>query len=121
LKFVPPPPRTQQNSGPQPISRIKITKGEVVSNGYLQARATWEVTGHESYRVYVTAADDNQKVFFESRILNGSQNPIVVNITGLPCNREIRTVSMFFAEKDGKGESVVRESKELAVTPCRAP
>jgi hypothetical protein len=44
-----------------------------------------------------------------------------VDITGLPCNREVRTISMFFAEKDGKGESVVRESKELAVTPCRAP
>ena len=120
-KFVPPPPRPQQNNGPQPISLIKITRGEVLSNGYLQARATWEVTGHESYRVYVTAADDSQKVFFESRILNGTQNPIVVDITGLPCNREVRTITMFFSEKDGKGERVVRESRELAVTPCRVP
>jgi hypothetical protein len=120
-KFVPPSPKPQPTTAAPQTSKIRVTKGEVVTTGYLQARATWEVTGHESYRVYVTAADDNQKVFFESRILNGSQNPIVVNITGLPCNREIRTVSMFFAEKDGKGESVVRESKELAVTPCRAP
>jgi hypothetical protein len=117
-KFVPPPLKPATNNQNPKVTAIKVTKGEIVSTGYLKARATWQVTGHQSYRVYVIAADDPQKVFFESRILNGSQNPIVVEISGLPCNRELRTMTMFFSEKDGKGEKLVMENKELSLLSC---
>jgi len=117
-KFVPPPPKPQQNNPRQPISPIRISRGEVISTGSLTARATWNVTGHQSYRIYVIAEDDAQKVFFESRVLNGSQNPIIVNISGLPCNRQVKTMAMFFTEKDGKGERLVAENRDLNLLPC---
>jgi len=117
-KFVPPPPKPQQNNPGQPISPIRISRGEVISTGSLTARATWNVTGHQSYRIYVIAEDDAQKVFFESRVLNGSQNPIIVNISGLPCNRQVKTMAMFFTEKDGKGERLVAENRDLNLLPC---
>jgi hypothetical protein len=117
-KFVPPTAKPQQNNPPPPVSLIKIIKGEVLPNGYLKGRATWNVTGHQSYRLYVIAADDAQKVFFETGIRNGSQNPLVVEISGLPCNREFRVMTMFFSEKDGKGERLVRENKDLPILAC---
>ena len=117
-KFVPPPPKPQQNNPRQPISPIRISRGEVISTGSLTARATWNVTGHQSYRIYVISEDDAQKVFFESRVLNGSQNPIIVNISGLPCNRQVKTMAMFFTEKDGKGERLVAENRDLNLLPC---
>jgi hypothetical protein len=117
-KFVPPPPRPQQNNGPQPSSPIKITKGDVLPNGYLKGRATWEVTGHQSYRVYVTAMDDLQKVYFESGYVNDSRSSVVVEITGLVCNKELRAMTEFYTEKDGKGERLVRPSMGLSFLSC---
>ena len=121
-KFVPPTPKPVPQPTPSTtVSRgpaINVTKGEILSTGNFKGRASWDVSGHESYRVYVTAVDDPQKVFFESRILNGSQTPVVVEITGLPCNRELKATSMFFTEKDGKGQRVVRESLDLGVLSC---
>ena len=117
-KFVVPAPKPRPTQSSSPSSKIKIEKGEIVSTGHLKARTTWNVTGHESFRVYVIAADDNQKVFFETGIRNGSQNPVSVEISGLPCNREFRTMVMFFSEKDGKGERVVRDNSDLGILSC---
>jgi hypothetical protein len=117
-KFVPPPPKPQQSAPPQPSSPIKITKGEVLPNGYLKGRATWEVTGHQSYRVYVTAMDDLQKVYFESGYVNDSRSSVVVEISGLVCNKELRTMTEFYTEKDGKGERLVRPSMGLSFMSC---
>ena len=117
-KFVPPPSKPQQNNGSQPSSPIKITKGDVLPNGYLKGRATWEVTGHQSYRVYVTAMDDLQKVYFESGYVNDSRSSVVVEITGLVCNKELRAMTEFYTEKDGKGERLVRPSMGLSFLSC---
>lgn len=117
-KFVPPPPRPQQSAPPQPSSPIKITKGDVLPNGYLKGRATWEVTGHQSYRVYVTAMDDLQKVYFESGYINDNRSPVVVEISGLVCNKELRAMTEFYTEKDGKGERLVRPSMGLSFLSC---
>ena len=118
-KFVPPPPRPQQSGPPQPSSPIKITKGDVLPNGYLKGRATWEVTGHQSYRVYVTAMDDLQKVYFESGYVNDSRSSVVVEISGLVCNKELRTMTEFYTEKDGKGERLVMPSMGLSFLSCQ--
>lgn len=117
-KFVPPAatPRPTQ-SGPE-NSKIKISDGEVISLGYLKARAIWNVTGYESFRLYITDAVDFQRVFFETGIRNSSQSPLAIEIMGTSCNRQVRVVTMFFSEKDGKGERVVRENKDLAILAC---
>jgi M6 family metalloprotease-like protein len=117
-KFVPPPPRPQQSGPPQPSSPIKVTKGEVVPNGYLKGRATWEVSGHQSFRVYVTAVDDLQKVYFESGYVNDNRSSLVMEISGLVCNKELRTMTEFYTEKDGKGERLVMPSMGLSFLSC---
>ena len=117
-KFVVPAPKPRPTQSTPLTSKIKIEKGELLSTGSLRARATWNVTGHESYRVFVVAADDAQKVFFETGIRNDSQNPLVVEISGLPCNREVRVTTMFFSEKDGKGERLVRDNRDLGILSC---
>jgi hypothetical protein len=117
-KFVPPPTRPQQSNPAIPGSPIKVTKTEIVLAGHLKALATWEVAGHQSYRVYVIATDDAQKVFFETGIRNGAQSPLVVEISGLPCSREFVIMSMFFTEKDGKGERLVMDKRNFGVLSC---
>ena len=117
-KFVPPPTKPQQSNPSAPSSPIKVTKGEVVPNGYLKGRATWEVTGHQSFRVYVTAMDDLQKVYFESGYVNDTRSSLVMDISGLVCNKELRTMTEFYTEKDGKGERLVMPSMGLSFLSC---
>ena len=117
-KFVPPPLKPVQSNPGQPPSPIRVTRGDVVPDGYLKARATWEVTGHESYRLYVTDPVDFQKVYFETGYVNDSRNPLVINITGLVCNKEFRTMTEFFTEKNGKGERLVIPSLQLRNLSC---
>ncbi len=117
-KFVPPPPRPVQNNPSQPSSPIKVTKGDVVPNGYLKGRGTWEVSGHQSYRVYVTAVDDLQKVYFESGYINDNRPSLTIEITGLVCNKELRTMTEFTTEKDGKGERLVISNMGLSFLSC---
>ena len=117
-KFVPPTPRPVQNNPSQPSSPIKVTKGEVVPNGYLKGRATWEVSGHQSFRVYVTAVEDLQKVYFESGYVNDNRSSLVMEISGLVCNKELRTMTEFYTEKDGKGERLVMPSMGLSFLSC---
>jgi hypothetical protein len=78
-KFVPPPPKPAENNPGQPTSPIRVTRGDIVPTGSLQGRATWNVTGHESYRLYVTDVVDFQKVYFETGYVNDSRNPLVID------------------------------------------
>jgi hypothetical protein len=79
-----------------------VRKGEILPNGSLKAQATWDVSGYESYRLYVTDVVDFQKVYFETGYVNDSRNPLVIDITGLVCNKEFRTVTEFFTKKNGE-------------------
>jgi hypothetical protein len=117
-KFVPPPPRPAENNPGQPTSPIRVTRGDIVPTGSLQGRATWNVTGHESYRLYVTDVVDFQKVYFETGYVNDSRNPLVIDIKGLVCKKEFRTMTEFFTEKNGKGERLVMPSFQLRDLPC---
>ena len=117
-KFVPPPPKPQQNNPGQPISPIRVTKGEILPDGFLKAKATWNVTGHESYRLYVTDAVDFQKVYFETGYVNDSRNPLVIEIKGLVCNKEFRTNTEFFTKQNGQGERLVIPSLQLRNLSC---
>jgi hypothetical protein len=115
-KFVPPPPK--QNNPTQTTSLIRVSRGEVVPDGFLKAKATWNVTGHESYRLYVTDPVDFQKVYFETGYVNDSRTPIVVEIKGLVCNKEFRTMTEFYTKQNGQGEKAVFPSFQLRDLPC---
>ena len=119
-KFVPPAPTpkpNQNNPDPQK-SAINVTRGDILPTGSLKGRATWTVTGHESYRLYVTDVVDFQKVYFETGFVNDSRNPLVIEISGLVCNKELRTMIEFFSKKNGEGERKVMESRQLSYLPC---
>jgi M6 family metalloprotease-like protein len=119
-KFVPPAPTpkpNQNNPDPQK-SVINVTRGDILPTGSLKGRATWTVTGHESYRLYVTDVVDFQKVYFETGFVNDSRNPLVIEISGLVCNKELRTMTEFFSKKNGEGERKVIESRQLSNLPC---
>ena len=117
-KFVPPAPKPKPTNGPAPTAKIQVSKGDILPNGFLKGKATWDVKGHKSYRLYVTAVDDFQKVYFESGFVNDDRSPLVIDISGLVCNKELRTMTEFFSEKDGKGERLVIESKQLSFLSC---
>ena len=64
---------------------------------------------YELYRVYVTATDNSQKVYFESGFRDTNANTLTVNLTGLTCDVDLRVVSMFFTGKQGQGQSQIQE------------
>jgi hypothetical protein len=117
-KFVPPAPKPPQSNPSQPLSPIRVTRGEIVPDGLLKARATWDVTGHESYRLYITDPVDFQKVYFETGYVNDSRSPQVIEIKGLVCNKEFRTMTEFFTKKNGEGERLVMPSFQLRNLSC---
>lgn len=117
-KFVPPKVKPAGPSGPIPTTKIKVTSTNVASSSSLQAKATLKATGQLSYRVFVTALDDFQKVYFESGYVNDSGSEISLYLTGLTCDRKLRAVIEFYTEKDGKGERVVVQHNELDKISC---
>jgi len=118
-KFIPPKINPSSPSGPPPsASKIKITSTDISPNESLKAKATFKVTGQESYRIFVTAVDDFQKVYFESGYVNDSRSEITINLTGLACDRKLRAVIEFFTEKDGKGEKATVQHAELSKISC---
>ena len=117
-KFVVPAEKPVQNQPSQPQSSIIVRKGEILPNGSLKAQATWDVSGYESYRLYVTDVVDFQKVYFETGYVNDSRNPLVIDISGLVCNKEFRTVTEFYTKKNGEGERQVIQSLQLRNLPC---
>ena len=118
-KFIPPEITPSLPSGPPPsASKIKITSTDISPIESLKARATFKVAGQESYRIFVTAVDDFQKVYFESGYVNDSKSEITLNLTGLACDRKLRAVIEFFTEKDGKGEKATVQHAELGKISC---
>ena len=100
----------QNNPGPrQPDSPIGLTGGEFTRSSATNAEIRWNPTNYHSYRVYVTATDDFQKVYFESDKVDSTANPLVVKMTRLVCGVDLRVMSMFFTEKQGQGQSRVEE------------
>ena len=118
-KFIPPKINPTSPSGPPPsTSKIKVTSTDISPIESLKAKATFKVTGQESYRIFVTAVDDFQKVYFESGYVNDSRSEITLNLTGLACDRKLRAVIEFFTEKDGKGEKATVQHAELSKISC---
>ena len=117
-KFVPPATKPAINPPGVPTSAIKVTRGDIISTGCLKGRATWDVQGHQSYRSYITSSEDFQKVYFETGYVNDSRNPLVIEISGLPCNVGLRMMTEFYSEKDGKGERLVIENRQLSNLSC---
>ena len=109
----------QNNQGPrQPDSPIGLTGGEFTRSSAANAEIAWKPTNYQSYRVYVTATDDYQKVYFESGKVDSTANPLVVKMTGLVCGVDLRVMSVFFTKKGGEGQSRV-EQRVLRSFKCQ--
>ena len=109
----------QNNQGPrQPDSPIGLTGGEFTRSSATSAEIAWKPTNYQSYRVYVTATDDYQKVYFESGKVDSTANPLVVKMTGLVCGVDLRVMSVFFTKKGGEGQSRV-EQRVLRSFKCQ--
>ena len=109
----------QNNQGPrQPDSPIGLTGGEFTRGSATSAEIAWKPTNYQSYRVYVTATDDYQKVYFESGKVDSTANPLVVKMTGLVCGVDLRVMSVFFTKKGGEGQSRV-EQRVLRSFKCQ--
>ena len=109
----------QNNQGPrQPDSPIGLTGGEFTRSSATNAEIAWKPTNYQSYRVYVTATDDYQKVYFESGKVDSTANPLVVKMTGLVCGVDLRVMSVFFTKKGGEGQSRV-EQRVLRSFKCQ--
>jgi hypothetical protein len=109
----------QNNQGPrQPDSPIGLTGGEFTRGSATSAEIRWNPTNYQSYRVYVTATDDYQKVYFESGKVDSTANPLVVKMTGLVCGVDLRVMSVFFTKKGGEGQSRV-EQRVLRSVKCQ--
>ena len=110
-KFVIPPTPTQPPGNPNPIpnTSISVIKKEIVPSGATTAILNLEVSGQKFYRVYATAPDDFQKVFFESGFISSSSKNIDVQITGLSCLKDTRVMVELSTLPEGKGETLVLE------------
>ena len=106
-------PKTSQstsgNSNPVMPSTISVAKKEIVPTGTSTAKLSLEVSGQQSYRVYATAPDDPQKVYFESGYIANNSKNIEVGITGLTCSKDSRVMVELSTFPDGKGETLVIE------------
>ena len=121
-KYV--PPIMSSNPQPQPTgpntdteANPKVSKFDLTILDATKSKLSLSVSKQKSYRVYVTAADDFQKVFFETGWVNNSAQDLEVNINGLVCNRELRVVLQLSSELDGKGEVVTTE-KNISPQKC---
>jgi hypothetical protein len=103
------PEKKQINSGSRPESPIPLTGGEIVRKSATTAEIRWNPSKYESYRVYVTAANDFQKVYFETGFVDSNVSPLAVEIKGLVCGVDLRVMSLFSTKKGGKGELRVEE------------
>jgi hypothetical protein len=104
------PEKPKQTAQPQPPGNaIRLTGGEIVRKGTTKAEIKWNPSNYESYRIFVTAIDNSQKVYFETGIRDTNINPLTVELTGLTCETDLRVVSMFFTGKQGQGQSKIEE------------
>jgi hypothetical protein len=117
-KYVAPPPRSSQNQRPSE-DRPYPRSGSTVQTGYLTARSEWDVTNYKSYRIYVTPFDDPKTILFNTGIVNDSKNPLIVEISGLICGKELMTTSQFWTEKDGNGGLAQSSSGQIGKFECK--
>ena len=115
-KFVP-PEKKNNNTGTRPESPIPLAGGELIRTSSTTAEIRWQPSNYESYRVYVTATNDFQKVFFETGFVNSNANPLNVPIKGLVCGIDLRVITQFFTKQNGQGDSRVEE-KTLSRSSC---
>ena len=121
-KYVAPPSRSNpsQGGGVEVIDdRPRTRAGEAVQTSHLNARVTWEVTNYKSYRIFVTSFDDPKKMLFDTGIVNDTRNPLVVNISGLVCGKDLVTTSQFWSEQDGKGGMNQSSTGQLGKFACK--
>jgi hypothetical protein len=111
------PTSTQANQGGGDMPRPRM--GEIVPTGYLQARATWEISNYKSYRIFITPHDDPKRILFDTGIVNDSRDPLIVEVTGLICGKEFMTTSQFWTERDGKGGMNQSSSGQLRKFECK--
>jgi len=111
------PASTQANQGGGDRPRPRI--GEILQTGYLQGRATWEVSNYKSYRIFITPFDDPKRIVFDTGIVNDSKDPLIVEVTGLICGKELVTTSQFWTERDGKGVKEQSSSGQLGKFQCK--
>lgn len=108
-KFVPPIKKVD-NTGSKPTTTpIPLSGGDIIRKSSTRAEIRWNPSNYESYRIYVTATDNYQKVYFESGFVDSIANPLVVEISGLTCEVDLRVMSQFFTKKGGQGETRVEE------------
>ena len=116
-KYVAPAPsQTNQGDGDKPRPR----RGEIVPNGYLQARATWEISNYKSYRIFITPSDESNRILFDTGILNDSSDPLIVDVAGLICGKDFMTTTQFWTERDGKGTKEQISSGQLRKFECKS-
>ncbi|MFM8752302.1 MAG: hypothetical protein ACKOEB_03800 [Actinomycetota bacterium] len=108
--------QVNQGGGDKPRPRM----GEIVPTGYLQARATWEISNYKSYRIFITPFDDPKRILFDTGIVNDSRDPLVVEVSGLICGKEFTTTSQFWTERDGKGVMDQSSSGQLRKFECKS-
>ena len=112
------PTQSQANQGGGDRPRPRV--GEIVATGYLQARATWEISNYKSYRIFITPFDEPNRILFDTGIVNDSRDPLVVEVSGLICGKEFMTTSQFWVERDGKGNKDQSSSGQLRMFECKS-
>ena len=118
-EYVAPPRNTNQSQSQGIDDKPRPRMGEIVPTGYLQARATWEVSNYKSYRIFITPFDDPKRILFDTGIVNDSRDPLVVEVSGLICGKEFMTTSQFWTERDGKGGTNQSSSGQLRKFECK--
>jgi hypothetical protein len=108
-KYVVPEKPKQTAGTQQPENPIQLTGGEITRKGTTKAEIKWNPSNYESFRIFVTAMDNSQKVYFETGFKDSNVNPLSVELTGLTCEIDLRVVSMFFTGKQGQGQSKIEE------------
>lgn len=108
-KYVVPDKPKQTTQSQPPGNTIRLTGGDITRKGTTKAEIRWNPLNYESYRIFVTAIDNSQKVYFETGFRDTNVNPLSVELTGLTCEIDLRVVSMFFTGKQGQGQSKIEE------------
>jgi hypothetical protein len=98
--------------------RPRPRSGEILPTTYLNARVKWEISNYKSYRIFITPFDEPNRILFDTGIVNDSQDPLIVEVSGLICGKEFMTTSQFWTERDGKGVKEQSSSGQLRKFDC---
>jgi len=117
-KYVAPSRQQTNQGGGGGGDRPRPRLGEILPTTYLNARARWEVSNYKSYRIFITPFDDPKKILFDTGIVNDSRDPLIVEVSGLICGKELMTTTQFWTERDGKGVKEQSSSGQLGKFQC---